>query len=101
MTPYELESKLALEKICKERQAAVRALSTNFCIVFLFCLPNMFMLINSPWAKYLCTLNMSVHKGLMPILTTIANFGTVRDVSSEYWNVFKEKLFRTSIRSSG
>ena len=51
-------------------------------------------LFRSPFSKYLCSLNLSTHKCLMPVLTTIANFGTVREVCSRYWEGFLDKFWR-------
>jgi hypothetical protein len=92
MSPSEKEAQIALDKMAKERKAAVRALTTNFCIVFFFCLPNFMMLIKSPWSRFFSLINLSFHKCMMPVLTTIANFGTIREVCLQYWISLKEKL---------
>jgi hypothetical protein len=34
----------------------------------------------------------SLQKCILPILTTIANFGTIREVSSQYWTILKSKF---------
>jgi hypothetical protein len=91
LTPVDKEAQIALDKITQERKAAIRALTTNFCIFFIFCLPNIAVLIKSPWARFFFTTNLSFHKCMMPVLTTIANFGTIREVCLKYWISLKEK----------
>jgi hypothetical protein len=34
----------------------------------------------------------SIQKCLAPVLTTIANFGTVREVTLQYWTIFRQKI---------
>jgi hypothetical protein len=80
-------------KIKEERMAAVRSLRTNLCLIFISFAPLLIFLsvnLNANIA-FLCLLLSSVNKGIMTILTSIANFGTIREVMANYWIAFQRK----------
>ena len=71
------------ESMTSEIAAAVRSLKTNLILSIAVVIVFFFM------AFYLGTLTVlifSTMKGLVPILTTIANFGKVQFVLKQYWN---------------
>jgi hypothetical protein len=79
----------------KEQNAAIRSQQTNFAILFVFLIiPVVTLSINIEYralAKSAFLLN-SIQKCLAPVLTTIANFGTVREVTMQYWTIFRQKI---------
>ncbi len=70
------------EAMASEIAAAVRSLKTNLIFSITVVIVFFFM------AFYLGTLTVlifSTMKGLVPILTTIANFGKIQNVLALYW----------------
>jgi hypothetical protein len=90
-----LSENLAAERREAERMSALRSLKTNLIMILLDGLFMLFMLIPSmTWQTYFCIVGSSILKGLIPIVTTMANFGTVRTVATQMWKTFVEtKLF--------
>jgi hypothetical protein len=79
----------------KEKNAAIRSQQTNLAILFAFLsVPIVKLLLNIDYInldKSTFILN-SIQKCLAPILTTITNFGTVREVIMQYWNIFRQNI---------
>jgi hypothetical protein len=72
-----------------EKAAAIKSLETNLILILIFCLSNLFFLIPSKIMQiYYCIVATSVLRGLLPIITTMTNFGTIRSVAFQFWNVF-------------
>ena len=68
-----------------ERTAALRSLKTNLSITIIFCFTNLFLLIPSKTLKmYFCVISTSLLRALLPISTTVANFGTIRSVALKF-----------------
>jgi len=69
-----------------EKLAAKRSLETNFVVILFFFAANIVLLIPSKiWQTYFCVVDTSVQKALLPILSTMANFGTIRSVGKQLW----------------
>ena len=67
-----------------ERISALRSIETNLIMILWFYLSNIFLLFPSKfWKTYFCLVNTSIQKALLPLVTTIANFGTVRSLGTE------------------
>ena len=80
-------------KMKEERMAAIRSLRTNLCLIIISFAPLfIFMVANlNANVAFLCLLLSSINKGIMTILTSIANFGTIREVMASFWNTFQRK----------
>jgi hypothetical protein len=75
--------------------AAKRSLITNLVLIGQFLLTDMAMpFIAKEYLLFYVALIFPTLKGALPILTTIANFGTVANVISLYWAYLKHKLNR-------
>ena len=85
-------------KIEREQNAAICSQQSNFCILFVFLLLpmiNVFLDFNYlHMIKSSIILN-SIQKCLVPVLTTIVNFGTIREVSMEYVRIVRQKIAGT------
>ena len=82
-----MSRQLASTRLEAERVSALRALKTNLMMILLFVASNLFLLIPSKvWQTYFCIVDTSIQKSLLPIVTTMANFGTVRSVAAQFWN---------------
>jgi hypothetical protein len=77
----------------KKRQltAAKRSLYTNLFLIFTFTFVYAIIVL-LPRREIFCLFVLSVMKGSMPIFTTIANFGTIHSVVSQYWDFLKGEL---------
>jgi len=80
------EEKLKAQILC-----AKRSLITNLfcCLLFVFG-HAMVVLLPTDVRIYISVIIFTTVKGAMPILTTIANFGTVQSVVSQYWEYFRK-----------
>ncbi len=85
-------------KVEREQAAAIRSQQTNFCILFVFLLLpmiNVFLDFNYlHMIKSSIILN-SIQKCLVPVLTTIVNFGTIQEVLMEYVKIVGQKISHT------
>ena len=82
-----LHQKSTKDKLEAERLAAMRSLKTNLILILFFFTTNLFLLIPSKnWQLFFGVSNTSFQKTLVPIATTMANFGTIRSVCSQYWS---------------
>ena len=78
--------KLVANRQEAERVSAMRSLKTNLIMILLVFMSNFVLLIPSKiWQTYFCIVDTSIQKALLPIITTMANFGTVRSVASQFW----------------
>jgi hypothetical protein len=90
-----LNENLVVKRQEAERMSALRSLKTNLIMILLVGLSMMFLLIPSKtWQAYFCIVDTSFQKGFLPVVTTMANFGTVRTVATQLWKtVVETKLF--------
>jgi hypothetical protein len=81
-----LFEKLSANKQEAERVSAMRSLKTNLIMVLFVGLSTLFLTIPSKmWQTYFCIVDTSIEKALLPIVTTMANFGTVQSVARQFW----------------
>ena len=79
--------KLAQKKA--EINAAIRSLKTNLTLCFILIMTFLLMPVLNPTFG---TIMISFMKGFVPILTTISNFGKIKNLISSYWNnLFKSE----------
>jgi hypothetical protein len=73
-----------------EQASAIRSLKTNLILIFVFTIPPILFYIfkSNIHLMFCCTILLSVQKGVATVLTTIANFGTIRDVLRKYLRSF-------------
>jgi len=73
--------------------AALRSLKTNLLMMLLFFMNTLILIIPSPhWKMFVAIVFESILKLLLPTITTISNFGPVREVVMIYIENLKEKL---------
>jgi len=75
----------AREKMDRERQAVIRAFTTNLTFVICFILPSLIILIRSAEVKFVLLFVLSTYKTFLPLFVTVINFGTIREVAVKYW----------------
>ena len=83
-----LATEAAEAKVKAEQAAAIRSLKTNLTMIFVFILPPiLFYIFKSKIDFMFCLIILlSVQKGVAKVLTTIANFGNIRDVLRTYFH---------------
>jgi hypothetical protein len=87
------------EKTEAQILAAERSLKTNLILGLLFF--GMFGIVittSNHLRPYLAVSIFSLMKVVMPIFTTIANFGTIQFVASQYWQFYCNKKCMESFR---
>ena len=73
--------------------AAKRSLITNLVLIGQSLLIDVTIPFITPeYLPHVILFYFTVLKGALPILTTIANFGTVGNVISQYWAYLKQKI---------
>ena len=78
------------EKIQAQIAAAKRSMITNLILGGIFCFFGaLAMFIPSHLRPFFASTIFSFFKATMPIFTTIANFGTVQFVLSQYWHSYQ------------
>ena len=81
------------EKTEAQILAAKRSLITNLVLIGQSLLIDMAMpLISKEYFSFFIVFCFTILKGALPILTTIANFGTVANFISQYWTYLKHKI---------
>ena len=83
------------EKARKEKMAAVRSQQTNLNLLFVFLLIPIldYLYLDDFYTVAFLNISLgSLQKLILPIVTTMANFGTIREVSLKYWELFKAKM---------
>ncbi len=76
-----------------ETDAALRSMKTNLLMMLLFFINTLILLIPYPrWKIFVAIFFESLLKLLLPTVTTISNFGPVREVVMIYIEILKEKL---------
>ena len=76
-----------------ERIAALRSMKTNLLMLLLFLIYGLFTFVPTmKWKMFLFILFESFLKCLMPIVTTLSNFGPVKRVAKIYFNLIKYHL---------
>ena len=74
-----------------EKNSAIKSLETNLILILVFCLSNLFFLIPSKMLQtYFCVVATSVLRALLPIVTTMTNFGTIRLVAIQFWDILTD-----------
>jgi hypothetical protein len=82
------QQKLMQDKVEAERLSSMRSLKTNLILIMFFFTANLFLLIPcKSWQLFFGVINTSFQKTVLPIATTLANFGTIRTVCSQYWRL--------------
>ncbi len=86
----ELAATLNEERRQAEIRAAKRSIETNLVVGLVFFLVyGIFILMSSEIRQSFGIIAFSMLKGLLPIFTTVANFGTVHSVMLQYWKYLK------------
>ena len=76
-----------------ERAAALRSMKTNLLMLVLFVVYGFFSFVPTlKWKIFLFALFESMLKCMMPIVTTLSNFGPVKNVAKMYFNLIKYQL---------
>ena len=66
---------------------------TNLCFLFAFmCFPIFNILFGNQLLTFQNLLMNLVQKGFMPIITALVNFGTIREVTSRYFQYITTKM---------
>ena len=82
----------------KEKTLAIRSLQTNLLLIGVVIMMSVLYLVPSPaWQFFFTNANESLQKVLLPTLSTIANFGTIRSVAMQYWKYSNYKIHRNLI----
>ena len=77
----------------QEISLAMKSLQTNLALISLVLILSVLYLVPSTkWQSYFTAINESLQKGLLPTITTIANFGTVRSVLLKYWQFSRNRI---------
>ena len=85
----------AEERRQAEIRAATRSIETNLVLVVIFVVVyGAFIFMSGKVRQSYSLFAFSTLKGLLPICTTIANFGTVHSVMIQYCQYFKSKFCR-------
>jgi hypothetical protein len=75
-----------------EMEAALRSMKTNLLMLLLFMMTGFIFLIPPlEWKMFAAIMFQSFLKLLLPIVTTISNFGPVKEVARIYFENFKER----------
>ncbi len=78
------------EKSKAQMSAAERSIKTNLILGLIFLVSfSSLMFVPNIWRPYCYVIVFSVMKGALPVLTAIANFGTVKQVATQYWDYIK------------
>jgi hypothetical protein len=79
---------------CAEIEAALRSMKTNLLMLLLFFINTLILFLPHPhWKVFVAGLFESLLKFLLPTITTVSNFGPVKEVVKIYMNNLKEKFF--------
>jgi len=84
-----------MEKTKSQISAAKRSNKTNLILgILFFAIFTLATFIPKKIRPYFVSFIFSVMKTSMPVFTTIANFGTIQFVLTQYWNYIKQiRLF--------
>jgi hypothetical protein len=87
-------SKQEEEKTRAQLEAATRSILTNLIlgIIFVSVLSTL-VLVRDLWRPYFYVAVFTIMRGLMPLLTAIANFGTVKSVAWQYWKYIRHAIY--------
>jgi hypothetical protein len=78
------------EKVMAQVSAAERSIKTNLFLGTIFIIAmSCSIFVADQWRNHFYTIVLMSIRGTMPILTAIANFGTVKNVALNYWNKFE------------
>ena len=93
-----MQSILELQQEQKKCQAQIlaaeRSLHTNLVLGVLFFITFCtLMFVSKSLRVYLTVIIFSVMKAAMPLMTTLANFGTVQSVACQYWDYISQNNF--------
>ena len=88
----DVPGKSVKEQLEAEKKAAIRSLETNLILIAIYILSNIFLIFPSKDGQLIfCLVNSSIQKTLLPIATTVANFGTIKSVCFDYWLMLTSK----------
>ncbi len=88
-----MEDDKEAKKTSAQLAAAKRSLKTNLVLLSTFVvLITILIFVESSIPNYFTVIVFTLMKSAMPILTTMANFGTVKQVAGQYWNCLKETI---------
>jgi hypothetical protein len=89
------------KKVNSQIESATRSLRTNLILFGILLLAAAFLNLVPAFLKsFLTTTVFTVFKAAFPLLTAVANFGTVQSVASTYWNYLKAKFGRNGLNES-
>jgi hypothetical protein len=75
------------EKVMAQVSSAERSMKTNVVLATVFIIVMSFSIfVADQWRNHFYVIVLMSIRALMPILTAIANFGTVKNVALQYWN---------------
>jgi hypothetical protein len=75
--------------------AAERSLKTNLALgLFFLTIISCIAFVANAWRPYFTLIALSAMKGALPIMTTIANFGTVKTIVSQYCDYAKQMTMK-------
>ena len=87
-TNSDIENEGKQKRFEAKKESAMRALKTNLIFNLLVSLCVLILLIPSnSWRSYFVFWSSTIQKGVLPIATTMANFGTIRSVSKKFIDV--------------
>ena len=82
-----------LTQLTMERTLAMKSLGTNVIFLGLVILTCVSYMVPPPhWQPYFTSALLSLLQGLQPTISTMANFGTIRSVSLQYWKYLSNKI---------
>ena len=82
-----------INQLNMERTLAMKSLGTNVIFLGLVILTCASYLVPpANWQPYFTSALVSLLQGLQPAISTMANFGTIRSVSLQYWNYLSNKI---------
>jgi hypothetical protein len=88
-----IDSQREDEKVMSQLSAAERSVKTNLVLGTIFIIVmSCSIFVADKWRNHFYAIVVMSIRGSMPILTAIANFGTVKNVASQYFNQFKHRL---------
>ncbi len=71
-----------------EKAAAIKSLKTNLILILICCLTLICVFFPSKLVQtYFFLFSSSIQRALLPIVTTMTNFGTVQSVAFQFWNI--------------
>ncbi len=77
-----------VERHLAEKAAAIKSLKTNLILILICCLTLICVFFPSKLVQtYFFFFSSSIQRAMLPIVTTMANFGTIQSVALQFWNI--------------